>query len=155
MAGDGVHFIFDDTGLQQALKSASGRISNMNPVMKAFSEYMVMQTDDRFKKEQAPDGSRWQALSPMTVKRKADQGKMDKILQQDGYLRLVHPHADKDSAGIYSDRIYAAIHNRGGKAGRNRSVTIPKREFLGFSKADLQEFVETCKDFIVMGNRPS
>ncbi|MBU2430349.1 MAG: phage virion morphogenesis protein, partial [Proteobacteria bacterium] len=134
---------------------ASGRISNMNPVMKAFSEYMVMQTDDRFKKEQAPDGSRWQALSPMTVKRKADQGKMDKILQQDGYLRLVHPHADKDSAGIYSDRIYAAIHNRGGKAGRNRSVTIPKREFLGFSKADLQEFVETCKDFIVMGNRPS
>lgn len=154
MAGDGVQFIYDDKDFQQAVKSAAGRIGNMTPVMKAFSEYMVTQTDERFKKEQAPDGSAWKKLSPITSKRKADQGKMDGILQQDGYLRLVHPQSDKDSAGIYSDRIYAAIHNRGGKAGRGQSVTIPKREFLGFSEADIQEFLETCKDYIVLGSRP-
>ena len=155
MAGDGVQYVWEDKDLQRLVSSTIGRIQDMTPLMKAFSEYMVTQTDDRFEQQKAPDGSGWESLSPVTVARKAKQNKIDKILQQDGYLRLVHPHSDKDSAGVYSDRVYGAIHNRGGKAGKNNSVTIPKRKFLGFSEADILEFTETCKDFIIMGRRPS
>jgi len=154
MAGDGVLFIWDDKDVQAMIARSIGNINDRTPVMKSFAEYMVKQTDDRFKNETAPDGSAWQQLSPVTLARKARLGKIDKILQQDGYLRLVHPAADKDSAGIYSDRIYGAIHNRGGKAGPGHKVTIPKREFLGFNDADFKEFEETYKDFIILGRRP-
>lgn len=156
MAGDGVLYTWDDKDLQDMIAEVGGRIEDMTPVMKAFSEYMVKETDDRFEREETPDGSGWQALKPATLERKAQmKGAIDKILQQGGYLRLVHPEADKDSAGVFSDRIYAAIHNRCGMAGRGRKVKIPKREFLGFNDADIQEFVETCKDWIIMGRRAS
>jgi len=151
MSGDGTIFRWDDRDVQAMIARDIGRIQDMTPVMKSFAEYMVTQTDDRFKAEKAPDGSAWKALSPVTVASKARQNKIDKILQQDGYLRLVHPDASKDSAGIYSDRIYGAIHNRGGMAGPGRKVKIPKREFLGFSDADVKEFMATCTDFIIMG----
>ena len=153
MAGDGTAYQWDDREVQAMVARAVSSIQDMSPVMKSFSEYMVTRTDDRFRNEKAPDGSPWQRLSPITVKRKAEQNKIDKILQQDGFLRLVHPAADRDSAGVYSDRIYAAIHNRGGMAGRGRKVKIPKREFLGFNDEDIQEFQETVKDWIVLGRK--
>ncbi len=155
MAGAGVEFTYTDKDLQDLIKGAAGRINDMSPVMKSFAEYMVNRTDERFEKEQAPDGSPWAPLSDVTKARKAKLNKIDKILQQDGYLRLVHPDSDKKSASVYSDKEYAAIHNYGGKAGRNHSVTIQKREFLGFNDEDIQEFIETAKDFIILGMRGS
>lgn len=151
MAGDGTLLAWDDSDVQKMIKGNVKRIGDMTPVMKSFSEYLVGQTEERFKLEQSPDGKAWEPLSPITVKQKQRQGKIDKILQQDGYLRLVHPEADTDSAGIYSDRVYAAIHNRGGKAGAGHKVTIPKREFLGINEADIREFHETIKDWIILG----
>ena len=153
MAGDGVAYQWDDNDLQAMVARAVGSIQDMTPIMKSFSEYMVGRTDDRFRNEKAPDGTPWTPLSPITVKRKKEQNKIDKILQQDGFLRLVHPAADKDSGGVYSDRKYAAIHNRGGMAGRGRKVKIPKREFLGFADEDIREFQETVKDWIVLGRK--
>ena len=155
MAGDGVLFEWDDKDVQAMIAGNIGRIKDMTPVMKSFSEYMVTTTDKRFEDETGPDGKKWQKLAPVTRARKAERGKIDKILQQDGYLRLVHPSADKNSAGIYSDRIYAAIHNRGGMAGPGRRVKIPRREVLGFSDEDIKEFKETCRDFIILGRKPS
>lgn len=151
MAGDGIAYRWDDEELQELIKSSIGRVEDMTPVMKSFSEYMVTRTDDRFKAEEAPDGSGWQALAPVTVARKERLHKIDKILQQDGYLRLVHPIADKQSAGVYSNRVYAAIHNRGGMAGHGLSVKIPKREFLGFNDDDFREFRDTVTDYILLG----
>ena len=155
MAGDGVLYTWEDKDLQDLIAGTVGRITDMTPAMKGFAEYMVLQTEERFKNEEAPDGSGWQPLKPATIARKEELGQIDKILQQDGYLRLVHPESDKDSAGLFSDRDYTAIHNRGGMAGRGRKVKIPKREFLGFNDDDIQEFVETCKDWIIMAGRAS
>ncbi|MBI9092299.1 MAG: phage virion morphogenesis protein [Desulfobacterium sp.] len=154
MASAGVAFEIHDQDFKDLINRVGHSIKDMTPVMEAFAEYMVVQTDDRFKNEEAPDGSGWEKLATITLASKARRKKMDKILQQDGYLRLVHPASDKDSAGVYSDRVYSAIHNYGGQAGPNRSVTIPKREFLGFNEDDIKEFQETGKDWIIMGERP-
>lgn len=151
MAGDGVAYTWDDEELQALVKKSIGRVADMTPVMKSYADYMVTRTDDRFKAEETPDGSKWTPLAPVTVARKARQNKIDKILHQDGYLRLIHPHANKDSAGVYASRIYAAIHNRGGMAGRGHKVKIPKREFIGFNQADIREFQETVADYVVLG----
>lgn len=40
--------------------------------------------------------------------------------------------------------IYAAIHQFGGKAGRNRSVTIPKREMIGIKGAQQAGIDRIC-----------
>jgi len=154
MAGDGVLYEWNDKDMQAMVARSIGNIQDMTPVMKPFSEYMVKQTDDRFENEKAPDGSGWTKLAAATVARKAKLNKRSKILQQDGYLRLVHPEANKDSAGTYSDRIYSAIHNRGGMAGPGLKVKIPKREFLGFSDQDIQEFQDTIADYVVLGRKP-
>ena len=153
MAGDGVAYQWDDRAFQQMLKETIGRVKNFKPVMEPFSDYMVTRTEDRFDKEQAPDGSAWQTLKLATRMEKQASGKIDKILQRNGLLRLVKPKATRDSAGVYSNKVYAAIHNRGGMAGRNRSARIPKREFLGFNDADIKEFQATVKDWIIMGRR--
>lgn len=151
MAGDGVAYRWDDEDLQALVRKSIGRVDNMTPVMKSFADYMVTRTDDRFKDEEDPDGSDWTELAPVTKARKAKKNKIDKILQQDGYLRLVHPHADQDSSGVYSNLVYAAIHNRGGMAGPGKTVEIPKREFIGFNQADVREFQETVADYIIFG----
>lgn len=148
-----VLFDLHDQDLQSLLKKTISRITDMTPVMKSFGEYMQGATDKRFRDEKAPDGSGWKALSSVTKARKAKLGKIDKILQQDGYLRLVHYKAGKAEMSLESDRKYARIHQYGGKAGRGRKVTIPKREFLGFSDDDIKEFQETCKDFIILGRK--
>ena len=155
MAGDGVVYKWDDEELQALVKASIGRVEDFTPVMKSYADYMVKRTDDRFKAEEAPDGSDWDKLKPVTMLRKKRRKPpaIDKILHQDGYLRLVHPHADKDSAGVYSTRVYAAIHNRGGMAGPGKSVEIPKREFLGFNPEDIREFQETVADYIVLGRK--
>ena len=148
-----VLFNLHDQNLQNMLKNTVGRITDLTPVMKAFGEYMQISTDKRFQDEKAPDGSGWEALADITKARKAKLKKIDKILQQDGYLKLVHYKAKKAELSLSSDRKYSRIHQKGGKAGRGRNVTIPKREFLGFSDEDIKEFEETGKDFIILGRK--
>lgn len=155
MAGDGVTYEWLDQDLQDKVSAYITRAGDMSPAMKGYADYLVTRTADRFDKEEAPDGSGWQSLKPATIARKKDQGKIDKILQQDGFLRLVHPESDARSAGVYTNKIYAAIHNRGGYAGRNRSVKIPKREFMGLNEEDIKEFQDTVADWVILGRRPS
>ena len=47
-----------------------------------------------------------------------------------------------NGVSITSDSVYAEIHNEGGKAGRNRSAEIPKRQFIGKSE-ELNKNLET------------
>ncbi len=159
MAGDGITFYWDDKDLEELIKNTVTRIRDMTPVMKAFAEEWKNYTEDRFAEEKDPLGHKWKPLSQATRKQKAKlvaSGKIAgmEILHREGFLaHSIFPDAGKDFAGLYSTSRYAAIHNRGGKAGKNRKVTIPKREFLGFGKEDSRAFQETVADWIVLGRR--
>lgn len=48
----------------------------------------------------------------------------------------------RDGVEITSDVVYAQIHNEGGKAGRNGSATIPKRQFIGESDELNRQFTD-------------
>ena len=150
MAGATVTYEWDDSGLQAMIAKSIENIQDMTPVMKAFAEYMVLQTADRFKNEKAPDGTPWVRLNPVTKAMKKKEGKIDKILHSDGYLRLIHYEAEEHGFSLSSDRDYSAIHQYGGKAGKGHKATIPKREFIGFNDQDIKEFKETFKDWIII-----
>ena len=65
-----------------------------------------------------------------------------KILTQSGRLAdTLRASISGSEVKISSPLPYARVHNEGGKAGRNGSVTIPKRQFVGES-AQLNEIID-------------
>ena len=71
------------------------------------------------------------------------------ILQVSGQLASsVNTYYDNDSAVIGSNLEYAAIHQLGGQAGRNKSVEIPARLYLQLTPEDFEEIFQACEDFL-------
>jgi phage virion morphogenesis protein len=72
-----------------------------------------------------------------------------KILTDSHELRnSIHYSAARSSVVIGSGKIYAAIHQFGGKAGRNRKVTIPARPYLGIGPGDRQEIFSILRNHV-------
>ncbi|MES8537205.1 phage virion morphogenesis protein, partial [Cutibacterium acnes] len=61
--------------------------------------------------------------------------------------------AGRLQAAVGTNRVYARIHQLGGKAGRNRKVTIPARPFLGINADDRQMIGEILNDHLAMAVR--
>lgn len=110
----------------------------------AIGEVLRKSTKARFSKQQAPDGSPWQPLSPQYAAYKRKRGYGKKILKMRGYLRGIPTvQATDASVSIGSNRIYAAMHQYGG---RTRFGQIPARPYLGISDEDEQAIMGTLQD---------
>ena len=48
--------------------------------------------------------------------------------------RSIKADYEKNEVRIYSDKVYARVHNEGLPAGRGKGFTMPKRQFIGSSK---------------------
>ncbi len=68
-----------------------------------------------------------------------------------GLSRLLSPIStfyDNDSAVIGTNLDYAAIHQLGGQAGKNQSVTIPARPYLQLTDENFKEILEETERFL-------
>lgn len=158
MAGVEIYLDWDDADLQAMLQGLARNVRDASPVMDDFSEYMMSETMERFEKEEDPEGHGWQTLKPVTEAQRAKAGKWPgKILQVDGILKnSIQRIWDGSSSGLTtglagSGLEYAAIHNEGGKAGRNRNTDIPRRQYLGFSDDDIAYFKRSLAGWLVTG----
>ena len=71
------------------------------------------------------------------------------ILQVSGQLAsLINTEYDEYSAIIGSNVAYAAIHQLGGQAGKNKKVTIPARPYLKLTDDDFNEILDATKNFL-------
>lgn len=139
-----------------ALKAVLQRLSNLdqgplNAELFDIGEGVMSRTKQRFVTSTAPDGTPWKTLAQATYNALADRlGKSN--FQKDGRLnskgasklankkiligesrdlsRQFHVLSGNNSVTVGNSMIYAAIHQFGGQAGRNRKVTIPARPFL-------------------------
>ena len=89
-----------------------------------------------FNEQQSPFNEAWQALSPVTLRKKKGSLK----LVESGHLQRSIATSTKlgkveKAVSIGSNLEYAAIHQFGGRAGRNRKVTIPARPYLPLNTA--------------------
>lgn len=135
----GVSITFRDDGLVPALNRVLTQSRNLTPAFDSIGNMLVGSTQRRFESETGPDGRKWPALAMATIKKK----KHKKILRDSGDLHNLLTHAPgPDGVSVGSNKVYAAIHQFGGKAGRNRKVTIPARPFLGVDKDDLTSISE-------------
>lgn len=132
----------NDTQAVQQLNNIARQLKQPHKLYGVLGETLKKIHAERFKQEVDPQGNNWQPLSAKTLARKQKKGKSTKILRQDGYLsdRTAYNYDDKN-VEFGSDAKYARLHQFGGKAGRGKKVTIPKRPWLGVSQQDEQKLL--------------
>jgi phage virion morphogenesis protein len=145
MAGISIKVKFDEREVTDFLGRLQARGKDLAPVFKDFGEYMVRETEERFEGEHDPEGKAWTALSELTLAKK----KNTKILTEDSFLRGdIHYQVSGDEMEIGTVKIYGAIHQLGGMAGRGRKVEIPERPYLGINDENESEFIEIVKEHL-------
>jgi phage virion morphogenesis protein len=144
---DGISIRVNDQDFRAKLNTFGQRISPP-PMLRIIGAYMLGSVDRTFREGGSPAAS-WKPWAPSTVKRFGKRAAGRKILIGSGRLKnSVTYRVEGNSVFIGSNLIYAGIHQRGGRAGRNHSATIPARPYLVFRPEDPQNMVEACQTYI-------
>lgn len=169
----------DDKAVQAKLTELSGRLTNIDPVLKKIGDDIVYRTKRRFETSTDPAGQPWKPNSAATLAMLADRlsGQKSKV-KKDGSLnaaglrayankkpliesgdlfREFHTAVSKGTLTVSNTMKYAAIHQFGGKAGRGLKVTIPARPFLPIHKdgtlypAEQSEILKAINEYLMDG----
>ena len=146
MPDEPIEIKIDNKKVEKALLEIAQKTSNLRPLMKNIAGIMADSTEENFKEEGRP---KWKDLSEKTKTTRKKIGHYPgQILQVSGQLALsVTTQYDDTSAVIGSNKIYAAIHQLGGQAGRNKKTTIPARPYLNLTDDDLEKILKTIELF--------
>lgn len=116
-----VNIRIDDSLLRRNLNALERAATDLTPAMRKIAQTLMTETQFNFESEGRP---RW-------VPSVAAQQRQGQTLQDSGRLgRSIDSDYDAHHAMVGTNVEYAAIHQFGGKAGRNRSVTLFARPFL-------------------------
>lgn len=139
-------FKVDLSHLRTIIDNGIKNIGHTKGLMSDIGETLVSSSKERFEKEIDPNGNRW-------VKGLKKSGK---TLANTGLLKRSITHTANITEVIYGSNLeYASIHNTGGTIKTKSSnalkfkingswvtkkkVVIPKRQFVGISKTDIEE----------------
>jgi len=144
----------DDKSVISMLDRLAATAQNLSPVMSMIAQELERQTEKNFAAEGRP---KWLGLSRATLENRVmartknqdgqlkkgmvrNDGRISKsisgrvggmILQDTGQLAAsISTSHNRSSATIGSNKVYAAIHQFGGKTGRGHNTTIAARPFL-------------------------
>ena len=142
MAGAGVSLRIDTSEIGPMTARLRG-LADMDTsgLMPRLGEYLQNSTQERFKAEAGPDGSRWAVLQPRTRQRK--RRNPSTILTERGFLRknIQWQVTAPGRVEVGSSMVYAATH----QFGRGK---IPARPFLGLSRKDEEQVGEIVRDWL-------
>lgn len=144
---DSIEIKLDNKEIEEKLLDLAKRGENLRPLMKNIAGIFAYSAEENFENEGRP---KWTGLKESTKKNREKKKKWPgKILQAEGMLASsLSTQYDDNSAIIGSNLPYAAIHQKGGKAGRNKKVSIPARPYLKLTDEDFDEILhETEKYF--------
>ena len=117
--------------LQGKLERLSKALENKTPLLRRVANTLQNVTEESFDKQASPFGEKWKPNAPKTLQKKRG----NKILIQSGLLsQSFTQKVTGTSAQVGTNKEYAAIHQFGGKAGRNGKVIIPARPFMPINK---------------------
>ncbi len=128
MAGTGI--TVDIQGMSEVMRVLDKlSIFDIEKLVKFAGGELHLLSMQAFEDETNPvTGIRWDSI-------KSRKGRSSGPILHDG--GTLQESVEEKSTGVAaivgSSMIYARIHNLGGKAGRNRSVEIPERRYLGHS----------------------
>lgn len=124
--------------LNRALSQLAGKTSDLRPLMKNIAGILEDSVEVNFDKQGRP---RWEGLKKPTIEYRAKKKYWPgKILQMRGELAAsITNYYDDNFAVVGTNKVYAAIHQFGGPAGRNKSVDIPERPYLQLGDSEENE----------------
>ena len=145
---DSIEIKIDNKEVESKLLDLAQKSENLRPLMKNIAGIFAYSTEENFKNEGRPD--KWTELSESTIKQRTKNKQWPgMILQVSGQLASsVNTYYDNDSAVIGSNLEYAAIHQLGGQAGRNKAVEIPARPYLQLTPEDFEEILSMTENFL-------
>lgn len=136
----------DDHEVRKLLQQLEATGKDMTPVMRKIAGIMSDAVEENFAKEGRPD--RWPPLALSTIKQREKQGHWPgQMLQRTGSLASsISSEYNATSATVGTNKIYAAIQQFGGMAGRGGRVRIPARPFLALDEDDMKEIIEVIEE---------
>lgn len=152
MSKEPIEIKFDKQEVIDKILELAKRGENLRPLMKNIAGVFADSTEDNFAEEGRPD--KWTELSQVTKDLRKETGNWPgQILQVSGQLASsITTYYDDDSAIIGSNLKYAAIHQLGGQAGRNKKVTIPARPYLKLTDDDYAEILDNVEKHLKVDN---
>ena len=147
MSDEPIEIKIDNKKVEKALLEIAQKTSNLRPLMKNIAGIMADSTEENFKEEGRP---KWKDLSEKTKTARKKTGHYPgQILQVSGQLALsVTTQYDDSSAVIGSNKVYAAIHQLGGQAGKNKKTTIPARPYLSLTNEEYEEILSLVENYL-------
>ena len=144
---DPIEIKIDNKQIESKLLDLAKRSENLRPLMKNIAGIFAYSTEENFKEEGRP---KWENLKDSTIKQRTKKKQWPgMILQVTGQLASsVNTYYDNESALIGSNLDYAAIHQVGGDAGRNKAVEIPARPYLKLTDDDFDEILDVTKSYL-------
>ena len=156
----GIAFRYQVETAIDALARAAASLDKPSELWRAIGEVLVDSTQERFEKEQDPQGNPW----PQSLRALVEGGKTLRDTQR--LFRSITQEAGGTSVAVGTNVEYAGTHQTGGtiraktKRGLRfrrygaeadtivKSVTIPRRAFLGLDDGDRQEIIALADEFI-------
>ena len=148
MSEEPIEIKFDKQEVIDKILELAKRGENLRPLMKNIAGVFADSTEDNFAEEGRPD--KWTELSQVTKDLRKETGNWPgQILQVSGQLASsITTYYDDDSAIIGSNLKYAAIHQLGGQAGRNKKVKIPARPYINLVEDDYDEILHEIEEHL-------
>ena len=148
MSDKPIEIKIDNNDVERKLLELAQKSENLRPLMKNIAGIFASATEENFKNEGRPD--KWTELSEATKKQRTKQKKWPgQILQVSGQLASsISTQYDDESAIIGSNLDYAAIHQLGGQAGKNKKVEIPARPYLKLTDDNFNEILDATKQYL-------
>ncbi|WP_087022430.1 phage virion morphogenesis protein [Thaumasiovibrio subtropicus] len=115
---------------------------DIQPLLQEIGEYLLLAHDERWQKQQSPDGEPWQPLSPDYATTKSRNPNLILVLNRHLSRELSYD-TSQDELQFGTNYEYGAIHHFGGTPiMRPQNAAIPARPWLGASEEDLQVISE-------------
>ena len=149
MGGVVVSIKIDDREVRKLLAGILKRMGNPAPAMKIIGAIARTSIVRNFEKGGRP--TKWQPLSPETLKTKKGSAILREQGMAGGLMGSINYKAFPKKVVMSANKIYAAIHHFGGKAGRGHKVTIPARPYMMVQDEDWVEMKAALGDFIIQG----
>ena len=136
------------------LKKNIDKLQDLTQFFQSVGAYVQRQTkNERFDKEQSPDGVKWKPLSQARHKQRLKRHKTGKykILQDEGQLSDIKYQIFPTHVIIGNVVKYAAIHQFGGTIHfkkKKGSVTIPARPYLGVNEQNKKHISMMLQGYI-------
>lgn len=145
---DFIEIKLENEELQRYLDQLAEKTSDLRPLMKNIAGILEDSVEQNFKEQGRP---KWPMLAKSTIAHRVRVNKWPGMMLQmsaAGLASSITSNYDENSAVVGTNKIYAAIHQFGGKAGRNKQVEIPARPYLMVGDEENAEILKEVKKYL-------